>query len=451
MRWQGDETIEQINTMDTFKQFVRSAGLAIGVILGLGLWMTIPYLVLGLGLIFIAWLLLSRTGNQVLAITLVGLSTLPQRIGATLVVIVGIAGVVGVLVAMLAMAAGFQATLNRTGDDETAIALRAGANAELSSGLDRNSTTLIAQAPGVLHDARDRPITSAEVVVVANLPKRSTGTDANVEVRGVGPLIWALRPNVKMIAGRRFDPGLRELAVGKGALAQFAGLDLGSTVRLNNQTWTVVGVFESGDAHDSELWGDSESVASAYRRNVFQSVTVRLTDSTAFAQFKAALTGDPRLKVDVDTTRDYYSKQSEQLTKMIRVLGTGVAVIMAIGAVFGALNTMYAAVAARAREIATLRALGFSGGPVVISVLLEAMLLALVGGGLGAGIAYVVFNGYTVSTLGSNFSQVVFQFQVGPTLLLHGLQWSLAIGFLGGLFPALRAANLPVTVALREL
>ena len=210
-------------------------------------------------------------------------------------------------------------------------------------------------------------------------------------------------------------------------------------------------MFASGDAHESEFWGDAESVAAAYRRNGFQSVTVRLTGPEVFDRFKAALTTDPRLKVDVETTRAYYNKQSEQLTRTIRVIGTGVAVIMAIGAMFGALNTMYAAVAARAREVATLRALGFSGIPVVVSVLLEAMVLAAVGGGLGAGVAYGVFNGYAVSTLGANFSQVVFQFRVSPDLLLRGLQWSLAIGFLGGLFPALRAASLPVTAELREL
>ena len=423
--------------------------LAVGV--GIVLWMTLPVLFLLLGVVMGVWLAVSREGRQALSITWSGLSTLPQRLGATSVIIVGIAGVVGVLIALLAMAEGFQATLKRAGDDDTAIVLRSGANAELSSGLDRASTTLIAQGPGVLRDGRDIPIASAEVVVVANLPKRTTGTDANVEVRGVGQQVWPLRPNVHIIAGRPFTPGLRELIVGKGALSQFAGLAPGSTIRLNNQSWTISGVFASGDAHESELWGDAESVAAAYRRNGFQSVTVRLTGPEAIDRLKAALSGDPRLKVDVETTRDYYNKQSEQLTKTIRVIGTGVAVIMAIGAMFGALNTMYAAVAARAREVATLRALGFTGAPVVVSVLLEAMLLALVGGGLGAGIAYGVFNGYTVSTLGANFSQVVFQFRVSPDLLLRGLQWSLVIGFLGGLFPALRAASIPVTTALREL
>lgn len=437
--------------MPNLKTIAQTAGLMVLIILGIALWMAVPLLMLGVGLGLTAWLWLSRGGRQTLAITWTGLSTLPQRLGATSVIVVGIAGVVGVLIALLAMAAGFEATLKQAGSTDTAIVLRAGADAELSSGLDRDTATLVAQAPGVLRDAQDHAIASAEVVVIANVPQRSTGTDANVEVRGVSPEVWSLRPNVKIIQGRRFQPGLREMIVGRGALTQFAGLEPGSTIRLNNQEWNVVGVFESGDTHESELWGDAESVAAAYRRNVYQSVTVRLTGPQAFDTFKAALTGDPRLKVDVDTTRDYYSKQSAQLTNTIRALGTGIAIIMAIGAVFGALNTMYAAIAARAREIATLRALGFAAVPVVVSVLLEAMLLALLGGALGAAIAYLMFNGYTVSTLGNNFSQVVFQFQVSPTLLLQGLQWSLAIGFLGGFFPALRAANIPVTVALREL
>ena len=436
--------------MRRYRPLLRGFILTACTALGVAVWLMAPLVVLAFAGVFAAWLVGTRTGRQSLAVARTGLSTVPQRLGATSVIVVGIGGVVGVLIALLAMAEGFQATLRQAGSDDTAIVLRAGANAELSSGLDRGIVTLIRQEPGILRDSNDVPIASSEVVVVANLPKRSTGTDANVEVRGVGPEVWSLRPNVRIVAGRRFRPGLRELVVGSGALAQFQGLALGARVRLNNQEWRVVGVFKSDDAHDSELWGDNESVAAAYRRNAFQSVTVRLAGPLAFDRLKAAVEADPRLKVDVDTTRDYYNRQSEQLTRTIRVLGTGVAIIMAIGAVFGALNTMYAAVAARSREIATLRALGFTGPPVVVAILLESMLLALLGGALGAGVAWAVFNGYTVSTLGSNFSQVVFQFQVRPSLLVRGLEWALAIGFVGGLFPAVRAAVVPVTVALRE-
>lgn len=429
---------------------LRSGAVALLVSAGLALWLAAPRWLLLASPLFAGWLLLTRPGRQALAVTGSGLSTLPQRLGSTSVIVVGIGGVVGVLVALLSMAAGFEATLRQTGSEDTAIVLRAGADAEISSGLARADTTLIAQAPGVLRDAQDRPVYSPEVVVVANIPQRSTGTDANVEVRGVGPGVWALRANVRIVAGRAFRPGLRELVVGKGALAQFAGIEPGTAIRLNNQDWRVVGVFASGDAHESELWGDAEAVATAYRRDGFQSVTLRLADAQAFERVRATLTADPRLRVDVETTRAYYNKQSERLTTLIRALGTGVAVIMAIGAVFGAINTMYAAVAARAREIATLRALGFTGLPVVVAVLIEAMLLALAGGALGAAVAYALFHGYTVSTLGGNFSQVVFQFQVTPALLGQGLQWALAIGFLGGLLPALRAARIPITVALRE-
>lgn len=429
---------------------LQGAGLALAALAAVVVWMTAPRVWLAASPLLAGWLLFTRPGRQTLAIVASGLSTVPQRVGGTSVIVVGIAGVVAVLVALLSMAAGFEATLRQSGSDDMAIVLRAGANAEVSSGLERADATLIAQAPGVQRDARGRPLASPEVVVIANVPLRASGTDANVAVRGVGAGVWDVRPGVTLVAGRRFQPGVRELMVGEGALRQFAGLEPGAEIRLNNQAWRIVGVFASGDAHDSELWGDAESVATAYRRNGFQSVTLRLDSAQAVERVRAALTGDPRLKVDVETTRAYYSKQSEQLARLIRVLGTGVAIIMAIGAVFGAINTMYAAVAARAREIATLRALGFTGLPVVAAVLLEAMLLALAGGALGAAVAYALFHGYTVSTLGGNFSQVVFQFRVTPTLLAQGLQWALGLGFLGGLLPALRAARLPITVALRE-
>jgi putative ABC transport system permease protein len=397
------------------------------------------------------WMALTRTGHQAWSVTQVGIATIPQRLGASSVIIIGIAGVVGVLVALLAMGEGFRQTLAQTGDAETAIVMRGGATAELSSGVSRDDATLIEQLPGILKDAQGKPIASPELVVVANIPKKGTATDANVEIRGVGEQAFALRPNVKVISGRKFGAGLRELIVGKGALAQFSGIEQGSTINLGNQQWTITGVFESGDAHESELWGDVEVVSATYRRQGYQSVTVRLTSPDALDQLKAGIAADPRLKVDAKTTSDYYSAQSENLTKVIKIMGIVIGVIMGIGAVFGALNTMYAAVATRAREIATLRAIGFRGLPVVVSVLLETMLLAVAGGFLGAAVAWLIFNNYTVSTLGANFSQVVFAFKVSPALVWSGLKWALAIGFIGGLFPALRAARLPVTTALREL
>jgi len=389
--------------------------------------------------------------EQIFEITWMSLATIPQRLGSALVIVGGIAGVVGVLVALLAMGEGFRSVLAQAGRLDDAIVLRKGASAELNSGLSRAEAVLIAQAPGILKNSAGVPLASAEVVVVANLPKRSSGTDANVEIRGVGPQVWELRRDTHIIEGRRFATGKRELVIGKGAQQEFAGLEVGKTVRLGLQDWTVVGVFASGDAHESELWSDPEVLQGAYNRSGYQSVTLKLTDIDAFDTLKAALSSDPRLTVDVQRTRDYYATQSEDLTRLIRILGVAIATIMGVGAVFGALNTMYAAVSTRSREIATLRALGFSATPVVISVMLEAALLALLGGALGAGIAWLLFDKYTVSTLGANFSQVVFAFQVSPQLILNGLLWALGIGLLGGLFPAIHAARQPVTRALRAL
>ncbi|MBL0165336.1 MAG: ABC transporter permease [Xanthomonadales bacterium] len=437
--------------MKKLKSFLSGLGMLLLILVSVALWVMLPWQVLlALLVLLLLWMAFTQTGRQAASVTWVGVSTLGQRLGSSSVIMVGIAGVVGVLVALLAMGDGLQKTLKSTGDAETAIVLRGGASAELSSGITREHAALISQAAGILRDADGKPITSAELVVVANLPKKSTNTDANVEIRGVGPQVWALRPNVKIIEGRKFTPGLREMIVGKGARQQFAGLDPGSTINLNNQQWTIVGVFESGDAHESELEGDVDTVSAAYRRQGYQSLTVRLTSPEALDAFKAALASDPQLKVEAKTTLEYYTAQSEGLSKVIRVVGITIATIMAIGAIFGALNSMYAAVATRAREIATLRAIGFRSPPVIVSVMLETMLLALIGGLLGAFIAWLLFNNYTVSTLGSNFSQVVFQFSVSPALLWTGVKWALAIGFVGGLLPAVRAARLPVTTALRE-
>lgn len=435
------------------KRFLRGLLLVVIVAVALVIWSALPWFgALAIAILLTLWLVLTRRGRQTLSVTGVGMATLPYRWGASSVIVIGIAGVVGVLVAMLAMAEGFQATLRGSGSDDTVLVTRAGALAESNSVLSHDDAVLVQQKPGVARDAQDKPLASAELVVVASLPKKSTGQDANVTLRGVGPEAWAVRSNVKIIAGRKFTPGLRELDVGKGAMQQFTGLGIGSTLKLNNQVWTVVGEFDSGDSYNSELWADKDTIASVYRRgSSATSVTLKLTSPGAFDQFKAAVKADPALRVDVETTKTYFAKQSEGLTKLIRILGTTIGVIMAIGALFGALNSMYAAVATRAREIATLRALGFRGTPVVTSVMLETMLLALAGGVLGALVAWLIFDRYTVSTLGGNFTQVVFQFRITPELLWSGIKWALAIGFVGGLFPAVRAARLPVTAALREL
>ncbi len=422
----------------------------LALVAGLVAWIFLPwYGVLAVAVAVALWLALTRTGRLSLAAARIGVASLPQRWGASSVIIVGIAGVVGVLVAMLAMGAGFAATLQQTGSEDTAIILRGGSQAETNSVITRDQVPLLSTLAGLRRDDQGRAIFSPELSQVVNLPTASSGEDANAQFRGVSDAAWAIRPKVQLIEGRRFESGVRELVVGQGARTQYRGLDIGETVRLGNQDWSVVGVFASGDAHDSELWTDIETLSSAYDRSAYQSVTVALDGATGFEQLTAALAADPRLKLDALTTRDYYTKQSTGLTTVIRILGIVVGSIMAVGAVFGALNTMYAAVAGRARAIATMRAIGFRGTPVVMAVMLETMLLALLGGVLGGFIAWAVFNGYSVATLGSNFSQVVFQFKVSPELLWTGLKWALGIGLIGGLFPALRAARLPVTEALR--
>ena len=417
---------------------------------GLVAWIMLPWWgVLAAAALLALWLPLTRTGRLALAAAGIGIASLPQRWGASSVIVIGIAGVVAVLVAMLAMGEGFEATLNRTGSETSAILLRSGSQAETNSVITREQLPLVSQLPGIARADNGTPLASAELSQVVNLPTRANGTDANAQLRGVSDTAFALRPQVRIVEGRRFESGKRELVIGVGAQRQYIGLDVGKQIELANQPWTIVGMFESGDSHESELWADADVLGPTYQRTAFQSVTVKLDGKDGMRQLKAALAADPRLKLDVETTRHYYNKQSEGLTKLITILGTVIGSIMAVGAVFGALNTMYAAVAGRSREIATLRALGFRGLPVVVAVMLETMLLALLGGLLGAALAWLVFNGYSASTLSGNFSQVMFQFQVAPGLMWTGLKWALGIGLVGGLFPAMRAARLPVTEALR--
>jgi putative ABC transport system permease protein len=390
--------------------------------------------------------------KQVVAVTAMNLRSVPQRWSTSLVIVVGIAGVVGVLTAILAMGEGFRATLGQAGKDDQVLVLRSGATSELTSGLPRDTVDLIKGSAGLARNAQGQAIASAEILVIADLPKRATGTLANAPIRGVQPGAFELRPEVQLVAGRSFEPGPRELIVGRGAASQFEGLEVGARLAFRDADWTVVGEFTAnGGAHESELWGDAETVMSAYRRGGFQSVTAQLESVDSLATLSAALADDPRLNVEAQTLRAYYADQSRQMSLFINVIGHTIGYIMAVGALFGALNTMYAAVSTRAREIATLRALGFGGSAIVISVLIEALLLALLGGLLGGGLAWLIFNGYTVSTLGANFSQVAFDFRVTGELLLKGLSWALVIGFMGGLLPAWRASRQPVTTALRAV
>lgn len=388
--------------------------------------------------------------RQIFAITWMSLRSIPDRAAASLVIVVGLAGVVGVMTALLAMRNGLGNTLTATGSVDRVLVLRGGSGAELNSGLGRDQATLVTEAPGVRLDAEGKPVASREMVLIAELPLKRSGSSGNVTLRGVESAAFELRPDLRIISGRRFEPGLNEMLVGQGVPNQFEGVDLGGSVRIRGADWTVVGVFASGNAHDSELWIDVDTAMGAFNRQGYSSVLVALESADALSAYQEALKADPRLNVDAETQLAYYQRQTSQSTTLIRVLTNIVAVVMAFGAIFAALNTMYASVSARSGEIATLRAIGFGPLPVVSSVLAESMLLALAGGLLGAAIAWLLFNNYAVSTLGAGFTQVVFQFQVSAPLLIQGLLIALAIGFVGGLLPALRAARIPVTEAMRS-
>lgn len=388
---------------------------------------------------------------QIVSVARVGIATIPKRLGASAVVVVGIAGVVGVLVGLLAMGEGFEKTLNETGTDDRVIVLQPGVRSEAASSLARDAPAIVARAPQIAKNAQGQPLVSAELLVAAALRKKSSGLEANIAVRGVGERAWELRPRVTMTAGRKFQSGLQELVVGKDAHRQFSGAHLGATLMLNGQAWTVVGIFDSGDAHNSELWADSDVLGSAFRRGTAKSsLVVQLTDAGALDAFKTRLAADPRLKIEAQTTRQYYSRQSERIAKLSRVFGVTIAAIMALGAIFGALNTMYSAVATRTREIATLRAIGFRSVPVILSVLFETMLLAGGGGLLGALLVWLSFDGFQASTLGAG-GQIIFAFDVSAELLLTGVSVALVMGLAGGLPPAIRAARMPIATALREL
>jgi len=389
--------------------------------------------------------------GQALAITLISLKSIPERWAPSLVIVIGLAGVVAVFTALLAMATGFESTLKATGRSDAALILRGGSDAELNSAFDRDSTDLIKQEPGIAVGADGKPLASAELMVIAELIRKDDVTNgANITVRGVEPAAFALRPQLRIIAGRNFTPGLRELIVGQGVLREFQGAEIGRVVRMRGSEWTVVGEFAAGDAHDSEMWTDINVARSTFGRSGSSSVLAALAAPEGLARLKSAVAAEPRLSLDVLREQDYFSGQTRQFRKTIGYLAGVVTIIMGLGAVFAALNSMYAAVAARAKEIATLRAIGFGGAAVLVSVMIEALLLALAGAVLGALTAYLLFNNLSVSTLGQNFTQVVFNFKVTPELVARGLIIAVAIGMVGGLLPAVRAARAPVTVSLRE-
>jgi putative ABC transport system permease protein len=388
--------------------------------------------------------------KQVTAITAINIRSIPERWASSLVIVVGLAGVVAVFTALLAMRAGFESTLKASGRADEAMVMRGGSDSEINSAFDRDSTDIIEQAPGIRSDADGKRLASAELMVIAELPRKDDAKNgANITLRGVEPAAFGLRPELKIIEGRNFTPGLRELIVGRSVTRQFRGAEPGKHVRMRGSDWTVVGVFESGDAYESELWADLNVARTTFSRSGSSSVLVALDGADGFERLKQHLSADPRLSVDVVRQQDYFSGQTKQFRQTIGVLAGVVTAIMALGAIFAALNSMYAAVATRSREIATLRAIGFGGLPVLVSVMIESLLLALFGGVMGALIAYMLFNNLSVATLGQNFTQVVFNFKVTPELVVRGLVISLIIGMVGGFLPAIRAARLPVVDSLR--
>ncbi len=391
--------------------------------------------------------------RQTFAVTMLNLRTIPQRLGSSGVAIIGIAGVVIVLVSVLSIAQGFAYAMEASGSPVRALVMRSGADSEMTSGLSGGEVDLIKQAPGLRRDGQTA-MASGEMYVIIDIPKISTDTSANVPMRGIEAPGTTLRDEFSIAEGRMFNFGTNEVVVGRGASVNFKGLKVGDTIASGQNTWQVVGLFETdGSVAETEIWCDVRTLQGVYRRgNTFQSLLARLDSSQSFDTFRDYLTSNPQLNVQVRREQDYYAQQSRALTSLIRTVGYGIAVLMGIGAVFGAILTMYTAVSTRSREIATLRALGFNTTSVVVSVLAESLALAAIGGAIGGVLAYLAFNGYQTSTMNfSTFSQVAFAFQVTPQLLSMGLFYALAMGLVGGLFPALRAARLPIPSALREL
>jgi putative ABC transport system permease protein len=391
--------------------------------------------------------------REVIIITLLNLQNLPQRLGSSLVTVIGITGVVAVLLSVMALATGFRQTIENSSCAERAIILSRGAEVEAGSGISRAAANTLMDAPGISRNSAGKPIASAEVLIIAPVARKSDGLDAYVTLRGVGTQGLALRPQIKLVAGRTFAPAVHELIVGKAAAARFAGLEIGKRILLRGGEWTVVGVFESGgSAHESALLADAETVLAAYQLKTFNSVTAKLTTPAALETLKAAASADPTLELDIQREREYAAKSAKPLHRMLNLLAWSIGGIMAAGALFGALNTMYSAVSSRTVEIATLRAIGFSSLPIVISVLFEALLLVLIGALLGTAIAIAGFNDRAINMLGSfNMpSQLVYQLAVTPASVGIAVGLAVLLGLLGGVLPAARAARISIAAGIRS-
>lgn len=388
---------------------------------------------------------------QIAAVTRINIRSIPQRFWLSLSTVVAIALVVIVLLSFLAMAYGFQRTLKSAGAPDVAVVLRGGARSEINSVISRDQVRLIEDGPGIARNAEGKPLVSAELYLTVDGVKRSTQTKANLPLRGIGAEGAAVRRDVKLVEGRMFAPGSNEIVVGKSLISQFQGFELGDTVKFGTSQWRVVGVFSAeGSVFESEIWADLPVVQSLFKRdNVFQTVRVRIDDPASLVGLKTYVETDPRLKLDVKSEEDYFAEQSSQTSDLIQKLGWPLAIAMALGALAGALNTMYSSVASRASEIATLRAIGFGGFPAFVGTLAESLLLAAIGGVLGAIATYLVFDGFTTSTLGAGFTQVVFSFRLTPALVAQGLALALIVGLIGGLLPAIRAARMPIVQGLQ--
>ncbi|HEX4567374.1 MAG TPA: ABC transporter permease [Vicinamibacterales bacterium] len=392
--------------------------------------------------------------SQIVAVTGVNIRSIRARMGSSSVAVVGIAGVVLVFVAVLSIAEGVAATMKASGDPNTILILRAGSDTEMTSGLGGDAVRLIQDAPGIARDGSGNPMTSPELFVVVDHPLKRSGSAANVPLRGVTPEAFKVHDRMKIVEGRNIEFGKNEIIAGKAATRQFVDLAVGRVLKWGENSWTIVGIFEeAGAVSESELWCDVKTLQGAYRRgNSYQSVYAKLAAPDSFQQLKDSLTSNPQLTVSAMRSAEYYGSQTEVLQTIVKTIGGIIGVLMGVGAVFGAIITMYTAVASRTREIATLRALGFGSVPVVISVLVESAVLAIVGGAVGGVIAYLAFNGYETATMNfQSFSQIAFKFAVTPALLGKALFYAMLMGLLGGMLPAIRAARLPVVTALREL
>ncbi len=394
---------------------------------------------------------MSRLVGQVAAIAAMNIRSIPQRLWMSLSTVVAVALVVAVLLAFLAMGNGFRQAQSSAGAADIAILLRDGAQTEINSAVTREQADLVEEAPGIARQD-GRPLVSAELYVIVDGIRRSSGLRANLPLRGLPLTGVALRHNVRIAAGRLFRPGTSEIVVGRSVTREFTGFDLGRTLRLGQSVWTVVGIFEDGGTvRESELWGDVGVVQSVFKRaNFFQTIRARLESPGALTTLRAYVDADPRLKLLVESEAEYFAEQASQTNDLIQKLGWPLAIIMAIGALAGALNTMYSSVASRSTEIATLRAIGFGRIPTFAGTLAEALALAMLGGIVGVAAATALFQGYSASTLSANFTQVVFTFKVTPALCVSALALALGVGTLGGIFPALRAARQPIAGMLGE-